>query len=119
MSTLNGRGLTTIEAKTAAYTIVALTDNGKTFTNAGASGQVTFSLPAATVGQWYRFRVKATQELRIDPNGTETIALPSTGAQSAAGAYIVADANGEGVMIECTVAGQWDVVHYIGTWTAV
>lgn len=118
MSTMNGRGYTTIEAKTAAYTVVAGTDNGKTFTNAGATGQITFSMPAATVGQWYRFRVKATQELRIDPNGTETVALPSTGAQSAAGKYITADANGEGCMIECTVAGTWDCVSYVGTWTA-
>lgn len=119
MSTLNGRGLTTVEAKTAAYTVVAGTDNGKTFTTEGASGAVTFTLPAATVGQWYRFFVGAAQELRIDPNGTETIALPSTGAQSAAGAYIVADAVGEGVEIECVVAGDWNVRHYVGTWTAV
>jgi hypothetical protein len=119
MSSVSGRGLRTTEAKTAAYTVVAGTDNGKTFTNAGAAGQITFSLPAATVGQWYRFKVKATQELRIDPNGTETIALPSTGAQQAAGAYITADANGEGCEIECTVVGTWDVIYYTGTWTAV
>ena len=119
MSTLNGRGIRTTEAKTAAYTVVANTDNGKTFTNEGASGQVTFSLPAATVGQWYRFKVKATQELRIDPNGTETIALPSTGAQQSAGAYLTADANGEGCEIECVTAGKWEVNWYTGTWTAV
>lgn len=118
MSTLNGMGLRTTEAKTANYTVVANTDNGKTFTNTGASGAVTFALPAATVGQWYRFTLGAAQELRIDPNGTETIALPSTGAQSAAGKYIVADAAGEGVEIECVAAGAWAVRAYIGTWTA-
>ena len=119
MSTLNGRALRGVEAKTANYSVVAQNDNGKTFTTAGASGTVTFALPPATVGQWYRFKVKATQELRIDPNGTETIALPSSGAQQAAGAYIVADANGEGVEIECVVAGTWEVNSYTGTWTAV
>lgn len=119
MSTINGRGLRgSVEAKTADYTVVTPHDNGKTFTNEGASGAVTFSLPAATVGQWYRFTVMAAQELRIDPNGTETIALPSTGAQSAAGKYIGADAAGEGVEIECVKAGQWQVRSYIGTWTA-
>lgn len=118
MSTQNGMGQRTTEAKTANYTVVADVDNGKTFTNAGASGAITFALPAATVGQWFRFHVKATQELKIDPSGTETIALPSTGAQSAAGKYISADANGEGVEIECTVVGTWDVNNYIGTWTA-
>lgn len=118
MSTLNGRARRTVEAKIAAYTVVEGTDNGKTFTNDGASGAVTFSLPAATVGQWYRFKLKAAQELRIDPNGTETIALPSTGAQSAAGKYITADAAGEGCEIECVKAGAWEVNYYTGTWTA-
>ena len=117
MSTLNGRGLRTTSAKTANYTVTA-SDNGTTFTTAGAAGAVTFALPAATVGLWYRFVVKATQELRIDPNGTETISLPSTGAQSAAGKYITADANGECVEIECVVAGAWQVLQYVGTWAA-
>ena len=107
-----------VEAKTAAYTVVAGSDNGKVFTTEGASGAVTFSLPPATVGQWYGFAVGAAQELRIDPNGSETIALPSSGAQSAAGKYITADAVGEYVEIFCAVAGDWNVVSYIGTWTA-
>lgn len=119
MSTsLNGRELRGAEIKTANYTVVAGTDNGKTFTTEGASGAVTFALPAATIGQWYRFTVMAAQELRLDPNGTETVALPSTGAQSAAGKYISADAAGEGVEIQCVKAGQWVVNRYIGTWTA-
>lgn len=119
MSTLNGMGRRTVSVKTADYTVVADTDNGKTFSTEGAGAAVTFALPAATVGQWYRFKVKATQELRIDPNGTETIALPSSGAQQSAGAYLVADANGEGCEIECVKAGVWEVNSYTGTWTAV
>jgi hypothetical protein len=119
MSTLNNRGLRTVEAKTAAYTVVANTDNGKTFTNDGAAGAITFALPPATVGQWYRFKAKAAQELRVDPNGTETIALPSTGAQQAAGAYLTMDAIGEGFEIECVKAGVWEVNWYTGTITAV
>jgi len=108
-----------VEAKTADYTVVAATDSGKVFTTVGASGTVTFALPAATVGQEYIFRVGAAQQLRIDPNGTEVIALPSTGVASAAGAYIVADADGETVHIICTKAGTWSVYGYTGTWTAV
>lgn len=118
MSTLNGRGIATVEDKTANYTVVANNDNGKIFTNAGASGAITFALPAATVGQRYTFVVGAAQELRIDPNGTETIALPSTGAQSAAGKYITADAVGECVEVVCVVAGDWNVLGYVGTWAA-
>lgn len=118
MSTLNGRGTRAVEVKTADYTIVAGTDNGKTFTNEGAGAAVTFALPAATVGQWYRFVAKAAQEIRIDPNGTETIALAS-GVQQAAGAYITFDAIGERVSIECVKAGCWETSEAVGTITAV
>ncbi len=116
--TLNGRNLLTVEAKTASYTVVRGTDNAKVFTNEGASGAITFSLPAATVGQRYSFVVKAAQELRIDPNGTETIAL-DTGVQQAAGAYITANAIGERIDVECVKAGEWDTKSPVGTWTAV
>lgn len=93
-------------------------DSGSLHTTYGATGTVVATLPAATVGLEYSFEVGAAQELRLDPDGTETIALPSTGAQSAAGKYITANAAGEGVHIRCTKAGQWSVVSYIGTWTA-
>jgi hypothetical protein len=114
MSSVSGRGLRTVEAKTANYTVTTA-DNGKTFTNEAAAGAITFALPAATVGHWYRFKVKAAQELRIDPNGTETIALPSTGAQGAAGKYLTANAD---VDLECVKAGVWEANWYTGTWTA-
>lgn len=114
--TLSGRGRRSVTATTANYTVVAGTDNGVTFTNEGASGAITFALPAATVGQWYRFVVKAAQELRIDPNGTETISLP-TGVQQAAGKYIGADAIGERITVECVKAGQWDTCEAVGTWS--
>lgn len=119
MSTsLNGRGLRGVEVKTADYTVVANTDNGKTFTNEGAGAAVTFALPAATVGQWYRFVAKAAQEIRLDPNGTQTIAL-DTGVQQAAGAYITFNAIGERITIECVKAGEWDTSDPVGTITAV
>lgn len=104
--------------KTANYTVTA-DDNGCTFTNNGASGAITFALPAAVPGLRYKFAVREAQELRIDPNGTETISLPSSGVPQAAGAYIVADAIGETVSIECVEAGSWQVFGYTGTWTAV
>ncbi|HYD83779.1 MAG TPA: hypothetical protein VEA63_06990 [Opitutus sp.] len=115
--TLNGAGLDRVSVKTANYTVVAATDNGKVFTNEGAAGAITFALPAATVGQRYGFHVMAAQELRIDPNGTETISLP-TGVQQAAGKYIGADAAGEYILIRCVKAGQWNAFGAVGTWTA-
>jgi hypothetical protein len=115
--TLAGRGLLSVEAHTASDTLT-VNENGTAHTNAGASGAITLTLPAATVGLHYYFAVQAAQELRIDPNGTETIALPSSGAQSAAGKYISADAIGEWCHVVCVVAGTWNVQGYLGTWTA-
>lgn len=107
----------TVQTKTADYTVL-VTDSGRTFSTAGASGTVTFAMPAAVPGLRYRFRVGAAQELRIDPNGSETASLPSTGVPGAAGKYLTANAAGESVDIECVVAGTWTVFGYTGTWTA-
>jgi hypothetical protein len=115
--TLAGRGLKDAQAKTAAYTALA-TENGTIFTNTGAGGAITITLPAATVGLNYYFYVNAAQELRIDPNGTETISLPSNGVPGAAGKYLTANAVGETVHLMCCVAGTWACFGYTGTWTA-
>lgn len=90
--------------------------SGNTFTNEGAAGAQSWALPAATLGLRYTFMVMAAQELRIDPSGTQTIALPSTGAQGGAGKYLTADAVGEWVELLCVKAGQWQVKGYFGTW---
>lgn len=107
----------TIVTKTADFDIEAY-DSGKTFTNTGASGTITGVLPAAVPGLKIRARVSVAQALRLDPDGTETISLPSTGVPGAAGKYLVADAIGETVDLECVVAGSWSVFGYTGTWTA-
>lgn len=93
-------------------------ENGAVCTNEGAGGAVTYALPPAVKGLSYVFCVLAAQELRIDPNGSETIALPSTGAQSAAGKYISADAIGEWVAVRCVKTGEWQTTGFLGTWTA-
>ena len=90
--------------------------SGGVFTNEGASGAAVFALGAAAVGVELTFRVMTAQELRIDPSGTETIALPSSGAQGAAGKYLTADAVGEWVKLVCVKTGQWQVQGYAGTW---
>lgn len=105
------------EAHVAGDTLTAA-ESGSIHTNAGAAGTITLVLPAATVGQVFIFRVAAAQELRLDPNGSETISLPSTGVPGAAGKYLVADAIGETVTLFCGTAGSWSVLGYTGTWTA-
>lgn len=92
-------------------------DSGALISNLGATGAATWVLPAALPGLEFRFAVKVAQQLRIDPAGTETIELPSTAAQGAAGKYLVADAIGEFIHLRCLVAGTWSVASYAGTWT--
>lgn len=98
--------------------VLTAAHSGNIYTNAGASDAGSWDLPAATVGLYYSFYVVAAQELRINPNGSETIGLPSTGVQQAAGKYIGADAVGEYVHLLCVKAGQWETLGYRGTWTA-
>lgn len=114
---LAGRGPITFQAKTAAYTIKD-SENGTGFTNTGAAAVVTLTLPAAEVGMHYYFVVDDTDGIRIDPNGTETISLPSTGVPGAAGKYLTADAIGESVHLICAKAGTWAVLGFTGSWTA-
>jgi hypothetical protein len=107
-----------LQAKTADYTVVALTDNNAIFSNTGAAGTVVFNLPAATVGQQYSFRIVAAQALRVDPNGSETIALPSSGVQGAAGKYLGSATAGGTLTLRCDVAGQWSCVNSTAVWAA-
>lgn len=90
---------------------------GVIVSNLGASAATTFTLPKAVPGMRVSAVLKAAQELRLDPFGTETIALPSTGVQQAAGKYITADALSESVQLVCLIAGTWDAVGATdGTW---
>lgn len=116
MSTLNGRSLFSVEVHTASDTLTA-SESGTWHTNQGASGAITFTLPAATVGLRFGFCVQTAQELRIDPNGSETISATATGVPGAAGKYLTADAVQELVEIACIKAGSWAVLRAVGTWT--
>lgn len=96
--------------------VLTAAHSGNIYTNTGAGAAASWDLPAATAGLEYFFFVTAAQELRINPSGSETIGLPSSGAQQAAGKYITADAAGEYVHIVCITAGQWETLNYRGTW---
>ena len=89
---------------------------GAIVNNAPSGSAAVFNLPAALVGMEFYFYVLSAFALRINPDGTETIGLPSSGVQQAAGKYIEADAVGEYVHIACVKAGQWETLDYRGTW---
>lgn len=115
--TINGRGGYEVFPHASGATLSA-DDSGTIHTNVGASAAIVLALPAAVPGMRFMFNVRVAQELRIDPNGSETINLPSTGVPGAAGKYLTADAVGESVNLVCVVAGNWAVFGHTGTWTA-
>lgn len=114
---LSAAPVKTVEAHTAGDTLTTA-ETGSVHTNTGASGTIALVLPAATVGLQYYFYVGAAEAMQIDPDGSETISLPSTGVPGAAGKYLVADLAGETVHLVCCVAGSWAVFGFTGTWTA-
>ena len=108
-----------------AYVLVSATgvtitaaQTGGYISNLGAAAAAVYALPPALPGMTFVAIVEAAFALRLDPDGNETIALPSTGVQGAAGKYLEADAVGEKVKLVCLTAGTWSVEHYSGTWTA-
>ena len=92
--------------------------SGAVVSNLGAAAAVTYALPAATAGMRVTALVEVAQELRLDPDGDETIALPSTGVQGGAGKYLTANAITESVSLVCLTPGTWSATNFIGAWTA-
>ena len=113
----DGNQLDAVVVMAADATLTAA-ESGTCYETTGATGAVTVTLPAATPGLEFEFQVAEAQELRLDPDGTETISLPSTGVAGAAGKYLTANAAGESIHIKCFVAGTWAVLGNTGTWTA-
>lgn len=58
-----------VQVKTADYTILDYDQNGKIFSNRGASGSVTFTLPTARGGRWFIFLRVASQDMVMTATG--------------------------------------------------
>ena len=103
----------TIEAHTSDDTLIAA-ESGSIHSNLGATGPVTFTLPAsAPAGTVFSFAVQAAQELRISP-GSATIRDDSG---QTAGKYKSADAIGECITLVADANGDWATIAKSGIWT--
>ena len=96
-------------------------ENNKTFLIDASSGVVTVNLPAATLGLKFMFSVTdGTNDLILNPDGSEYAYLPDGTLTSVAGEYITngtANAAFDAITVECTQVGRWITYASIGTWT--
>jgi hypothetical protein len=105
---------TIVTAKTASYTVRAV-DSNTFFTNAGASGEVDFTLPTAVAGQTYSFYVDAAQTVKIIA-GSSTI-IQVAGSTSAPAGNITNATQGACITLVAISTTKWVAASHEGTWT--
>lgn len=83
---------TGVSAKTAAYTLKEA-ETGKAFSNSGAGGSVTFTLPTPKPGMWFLFFKLTNQNIVIAAPSGATIdtaaSITNTASQAGAAAILV------------------------------
>jgi hypothetical protein len=97
-------------AKTANYTAVA-NDAGTRFSNAGASGAITITLPTAVKGKVFSFIVMAAQTLNITAPAGSIFGVGLSGATRTSSTQYSA------ITLECVDGTNWNVTSLYGTWT--
>jgi hypothetical protein len=122
ITTFSGRCINSHPWAPTAYTSDANVyefDSGHTYTNTGAGGPVTLTLPPAVTGLKYTFvrtEVGTGADVFVTPQSNDAI-VRIDGTDLGNGKYYgnTSDAYGE-FTIECRVAGKWQVVRDIGVW---
>jgi hypothetical protein len=105
----------TITAQTSNTTLVA-GDSSKIYNNAGAAGEVQITLPTASAGLVFGFRVMAAQFLRVISAAGDQIRLMDQA--SATAGYIRANVVGAVLQLEAQDATTWLVTYGLGgPWT--
>lgn len=102
-------------ARTSGLTLVA-GDSRKTFSNDGAAGSITFTLPAAAGGLVYTFLLMEAQAVVLQAVGTDVIRRAGT-TSTAGGTLTSAAAAGNVCTLYGTDGGEW-LAMVVGTWTA-
>lgn len=102
-----------VTAKTSGYSVVA-NDSNTFFTNTGAGGSVTFTLPTPVVGMMYEFYRDANQTVVIDVGSGVTIQVGASATTS--GGDVTLDAVGSSIRITAISTTQW-VGSSVGTLT--
>lgn len=93
-----------VTAKTSNYTVVTA-DKSTFFSNTGAAGGVTFTLPTAAVGNTYEFYRDANQTVTIVAGASTTIRVGAS--VTAAAGNITLDAVGSRIRLVAISTTQW------------
>jgi hypothetical protein len=113
-SSITMRKPNTVVDKATSYTLL-WSDDKTTFTNNGAGGSITFTLPSlASVPTGYRvtFCTRFSQAIVIDPNGTDRIWTLT----NAAGDSITSSGGTDRIITLESAGGVWMPVSYAGVW---
>lgn len=115
----NNQGFGTYErvsVKTQADSPITLTagDSGKQYTNEGATGMVTFNLPAAAVGLFFPFRVQDADGITVVADTGDTIRLSDVVSASAGSA--VSTTIGSVMTLEAINSTEWVARSFEGSW---
>lgn len=113
LNTISSAAGTGVTAKTAAYTLTAA-ESGKAFSNSGAGGSVTFTLPTPKPGMWFIFEKIENQTLVVAAGSGSTIENGANLTNNTAG-----DANKATLTVIATSTTTWKVQGYRGTWATV
>ena len=127
ISSGNNPPLSNIIAKTANYSVL-FADSYSIFSNTGAAGTITFSLPTAILGMEFTFYVGAAQQLRVDPGANDKFQYTTLAGgitSMADGEYIVCSTTGGLLHIRCfDAAVGWVILNDsvggvggVGAWT--
>lgn len=106
-------GFIVTATKTADYTIL-LGEAGTHFNNIGAGGDIALNLPPVLDGLDYAFSVHAAHYIRINADGTDTIALGDN--ESAAGGYVRSNDPYSYLVLVTHGGGRWEAYSIVGAW---
>jgi hypothetical protein len=107
--------LVTVINVTTSQNIVA-NQNGSIFTNSGASGSVTLTLPTPLVGLQYTFVVVAAQTLQINATGGSVV-IGLGELASTAGGNVSSNSPYSAVSLVCLSSTLWAATSTSGTWS--
>jgi hypothetical protein len=106
-----GSGTLSVSPQTGSGAISG-SDSGKRLTNTGAGGNITLTLPAASVGLSYSFTVVAAHSIIIARAGSDNI-------RDAGGSdYVQLSSStlASTITVSCISSAKWTVDNYYGSW---